>query len=309
MTEQGPAPTTIDEVPGWFPRVDQRLFGWLLDRQEELDVRGDLLEMGCYLGKSAVLIGRYLRGDETFTVCDLFDSPAPDGANQAEMSTSYGNLTRAAFERNYRAFHERLPTIVQAPTSEVPARVENGSCRFVHIDASHLYEHVVGDISAARAALREDGVVVCDDYRSEHTPGVAAAVWAAVESGELRPICVTTQKLYGTWADPAPFQEALLEWLAETGDTWHEVQRVAGARLIRVKHTGKVGRQAPANQREELRRAKESLTRYEAEVALLRRRLKARDRRIKSLKESASFRVGRAITAPPRVILRSRRDS
>ena len=73
---------------------------------------------------------RHLRDGETFTVCDLFDSEAPDDSNQAEMNGSYASLTRTAFEANYRAFHDGLPRIVQAPTSVILDHVRPESCRF-----------------------------------------------------------------------------------------------------------------------------------------------------------------------------------
>ncbi|MER5637063.1 class I SAM-dependent methyltransferase [Kitasatospora sp. NPDC002227] len=204
MTSSTPAvPRTPDDVPGWFWKVDQDVFSWFLDRQTENGVTGNILELGTYLGRSAILLGRHLREGESFTICDLFDSDAPDEENSAEMEMSYRKtLTRKAFETNYLAFHEELPTVIQAPTSVLAdGRIPAGSCRFVHIDASHLYEHVSGDIRVARDALAKDGLVVLDDYRSLHTPGVAAAVWEAVADAGLKPVCLTPEKFYGTWGD------------------------------------------------------------------------------------------------------------
>ena len=207
---------------------------WLLDRQERLEPPGDLLELGCYLGKSAILIGGHLRPGETFTVCDLFDAESSDTANQRENANSYATLTRQAFELNYLAFHEALPTIVQATTDQITKHVSPGTCRFVHVDASHLWEHVKGDIEAAEQMLRPDGLLVCDDYRSEHTPGVAAAVWSAVANGGLKPICVTGNKLYGTWGDPEPVQDELVEWLRSFHPRLPEYQTILDHRVVRV---------------------------------------------------------------------------
>ena len=169
-------PGELRDVPGWFPPLDQMLFSWFLQRQEK---PGDLLELGAYMGKSAILLGQHLRDGERFTVCDLFGGEAPDGANRAETTKSYASLTRQAFERNYLSFHDALPRVIEGPTSVVPGEVAPDTCRFVHIDASHLYEHVHGDIGAAREILLPDGIVVLDDFRSEHTPGVSVAVWEA----------------------------------------------------------------------------------------------------------------------------------
>ncbi|MFE7837836.1 class I SAM-dependent methyltransferase [Streptomyces sp. NPDC057474] len=240
-SEQGTIrlPRELDDVPGWFPVLDQLLFDWLLNRQEVAGERGDLLEVGVYMGKSAIFLGRHLQEGEAYTVCDLFESDAPDDANAAEATKSYrSTLTRQAFEANYLSFHDELPRVLQGPSSIVPGEVKPRSCRFVHIDASHLYEHVEGDITAARDILLPGGLVVLDDFRSEHTPGVSIAAWEAVLNRGLNPICLSTQKLYGTWDDPEPIQEALLEMVAERDDCHVSNQQAAGHRIIRLKSKG-----------------------------------------------------------------------
>ncbi|MGW2644848.1 class I SAM-dependent methyltransferase [Streptomyces sp. NPDC001393] len=231
-------PRRLDDVPGWFPVLDQLLFDWFLTRQETTGMRGDLLEVGVYMGKSAIFTGRHQQPGERYTVCDLFEGEAPDDANQAESAKSYGALTRRVFEDNYLSFHDELPRVLQGPSSLVPGEVEPRSCRFVHIDASHLYEHVHGDIGAARELLLPDGIVVLDDFRSEHTPGVSIATWEAVLNRGLRPVCLSTQKLYGTWGDPEPVQEELLAMVRERSDCHLSVQEAAGHRIVRLKSKG-----------------------------------------------------------------------
>ncbi|MFF1696750.1 class I SAM-dependent methyltransferase [Streptomyces sp. NPDC058257] len=229
-----PRPRQLSDVKGWFHPVDQVLFDWIMSRQLDRGERGDLLELGAYLGKSAIFMGAYLRADETFTVCDLFDSPAPDEANSAEMGRSYATLTRRAFEANYRSFHEGLPRIVQEPSSGITAHVAADSCRFVHIDASHLYEHVHADIAAAREVLGQDGIVVLDDFRAEHCPGVAAATWGAVANTGLKPLCITATKFYGTWGGYDAIHADLAAFLKGRDDMWHGAEEVAGLPMIRI---------------------------------------------------------------------------
>ncbi|AVH56893.1 MULTISPECIES: class I SAM-dependent methyltransferase [Streptomyces] len=231
-------PHRLDDVPGWFPVLDQILFDWFLNRQDSAGMRGDLLEVGVYMGKSAIFLGHHLREGERYTVCDLFEGDAPDGANRAESTKSYSALTRRLFEENYLSFHDELPRVLQGPSSVVPSEVEPDSCRFVHVDASHLYEHVYGDIGAAQDALKPGGIVVLDDFRSEHTPGVSIAAWEAVLNRGLHPVCLSTQKLYGTWDDPKAVQDELLDMARKRGDCHISVQEAAGHRIVRLKSKG-----------------------------------------------------------------------
>ncbi|MGW2250308.1 class I SAM-dependent methyltransferase [Kitasatospora sp. NPDC001660] len=232
-------PASLDDVPGWFWDHDRHSFEWFLHRQEKAGVTGDLLEMGAYLGRSAIVIGEHLQPGESFTVCDLFDSDAPDDENAAEVDISYRKtLTRSAFESNYLSFHSELPEIVQAPTSTLAGgRIPAGAFRFIHIDASHLYEHVVGDLQVARVALQDQGVVVLDDYRSQHTPGVAAATWEAVFNHGLRPILLTECKFYGTWGDPEPFQRDLLDRVGLAEGCHLSTETLNGRQLLRMTGT------------------------------------------------------------------------
>jgi hypothetical protein len=88
-------------------------------------------------------------------------------------------------------------------------------------------------VAWARELLHESGVVAFDDVQARHAPGVAAAVWAAVENDGLRPIVISHGKLYGTWGSAETWQDDLLTWLPSSG-LEHEVQQVAGGPLIRV---------------------------------------------------------------------------
>lgn len=229
-----PKLATLDDVPGWFFAHDQALFSWFLERQNRLAMSGDLLELGPYLGKSAILIGQYLVGDQRLTVCDLFEDAGQDDDNDAEMRQYRPTLTRLAFEENYLAFHTILPSIVQGPSSTISSHVAPQSCRFAHVDASHLYEHVEADIKACRALLSPEGLLVCDDFRAAHTPGVAAAVWSAVTGGDLQPICISDSKFYGTWGDPGPIQAELIAWLETFGPQTFETQKIAGDTIVRI---------------------------------------------------------------------------
>ncbi|WHM41086.1 class I SAM-dependent methyltransferase [Streptomyces sp. BPTC-684] len=225
----------LDEVEGWFFAADVFLFDWLLAHQRAQGICGDLLELGVYKGKSAILIGFHAADGERFTVCDLFDAgEAPDDSTATEMRVYYPTLTRQVFEANYLRFHRRLPTVIQSSSSGITTHVPERSCRFVHIDASHLYHHVRVDIAAARQLLTEDGIVSLDDFRSPHTPGVAAATWEAVLTIGLKPVVLTENKLYGTWGSPNDVRDTLADRLATHPTLWGVTEDVAGHTLLRV---------------------------------------------------------------------------
>src|SRR6185437_14903934 len=161
------------DIRGWFFWEDTVLFREILGAQTE---PGTLVELGAFLGRSAALMGEYQKVGDRFVVVDLFGAEPEDVANAAENQLAYSTVDpqrfREQFEANYLALHRELPEIVQALSSAVADYVEPGSVRFAHVDASHLYEFVALDLQVMRKLLHPDGVVVFDDYRAVHTPGV-----------------------------------------------------------------------------------------------------------------------------------------
>lgn len=83
------------------------------------------------------------------------------------------------------------------------AEVESIPGWFYRSDIRAFRTHVVGDLQATSRLLLPDGVGVLDDFRAEHTPGVAAAAWrcAGLQSFQL-----TSAKMFATWGDPGPWR-------------------------------------------------------------------------------------------------------
>lgn len=222
----------VNKIPGWLRDVDHELIKTFLDATADVVGHADLAEIGVYMGRSAALIGTGLQPGETFTVLDLFGADAETPDNEAENAAQYPHLTQERFERHYLSVHDSLPTIVAAASDEFTQHVAADSLRFIHIDGSHLFDHVVSDVESARTTLKSDGIVVFDDIRTEHTPGVSAAVWQAVGRG-LNPIVVTPAKFYGTWGDPRPFRDHIEKWLSD-GRFASEVQSINGNDVFRI---------------------------------------------------------------------------
>jgi SAM-dependent methyltransferase len=266
-------PRTLDDVPGWFFWLDRLMFDALLTAQADTPT-GHLVELGCFLGKSAIVIGAYRREGERFVVVDLFEHTdllgESDSDNLRESRRSYSSLTQQAFERNYQTLRGELPEVVAGLSSSVVEHLPAGSVRFLHVDASHLYDAVRGDIAAAKQLLRPGGLVVFDDFRSEHTPGTSAAVWEAVASDGLVPVALTPQKMYAVFSDPEPYLRAVEALVAADDRIATERHLIAGHRLIRL------GQSAKAKEQDRARRtAKEDAQRARTAAAQDRRMAEA----------------------------------
>lgn len=217
MRDDGPIDYALrgrDQVQGWFYLADALLFVAVNDAQA---ASGDLLEIGAYLGKSAILLGYFPRDNERLVVVDLFGRPTYHDEQRNEQSRWYGDLTRERFEANFAKFHHELPEIRQGLSSDQLSALPSESFRLIHIDGSHEHEAVRADIVEAVRLAGAGAVIVLDDVLSAHTPGVSAAAWEAVARGDLIPLVQSHGKLYTTpGRDPLPV-EALRGSLAAAG--------------------------------------------------------------------------------------------
>lgn len=192
---------SIAKIPGWFDALEARLFTTVNACQQQLGVGGDLLEIGAYMGKSAVLLGAFRRPGDALHVCDLFGDDAEMARNSSELRLTYADLTRSRFESNFRAAHGDLPVIHQCSSTDLEGQMLPDVFRLVHVDGSHLQEIVRQDIELVARHAGDGSVVIFDDYRNIAVPGVGAAVWEATTGLGLRPVLLTPTKLYATWAD------------------------------------------------------------------------------------------------------------
>lgn len=202
-----------DDVPGWLHPTDAMLLNAINDAQHKHGIGGDVLEIGVYKGKSAILLGWFPRDGERLVVCDVFEGAAGvDAENSAENAAYYDGLDRAEFESNYLRFHRELPVIHPFPSEHLGEYVAAGSCRLVHIDGSHAFDVVREDIALAKRSLGPGGIVAIDDWSSAHVPGVAMAFWQEFDKGDLVPLAFTSGKFYATWDPHGVTADELATW-------------------------------------------------------------------------------------------------
>lgn len=189
-----PTYRAICSIPGWFPYEDYIIMSAFLNAQQ---VVGDIVEVGPYLGKCTVVLAAHCRSGERLHVVDLFGKSADTEENRAEVVwNDYGAASRRNFEHHFSAFHDSLPRIWEGDSRLLLESLQAQSVRFFHIDGSHTRSKVHDDLERARSALVRGGIIVLDDYRTLHAPGVAAAVWPMLDRGDLQLLALTGQKMY-----------------------------------------------------------------------------------------------------------------
>ena len=201
--------------------------------QKICKIDGSILEIGVYRGKSAILFSTFLESNEELYLCDIFNQ-STDKDNFEEISSSYKSYH---IEQIVELFKQRLgylPKILNSNSIYLPNLIPNIKFRMIHIDGSHLYSQVSSDLDyAINIALDDYGLVILDDYRSEHTIGVAAAIWDKIIQKKIVPILITPSKMYCV-KNSYSFDLGILANLLHANNIEYEVNRAFDFEIIRI---------------------------------------------------------------------------
>jgi hypothetical protein len=225
---------SLSGVPGWLDAIDFTMLQMIDEVQGRIGITGDILEIGAYQGRTAILLQYFCRQTERLAVCDVFEHGTGHPDSERERAEFYMDLTRLTFERHFLAYHSVLPDIYQCRSQELQPRLAGRRFRLVHIDGSHVHAMVRSDLRTAQHIVVKGGVVAIDDYRREHTPGVAAAAWEQVATEGLAPICLTPGKLYGCWRDAELYAEGLRRLANADAGLRTDEELIGGRVVLRV---------------------------------------------------------------------------
>ncbi len=166
----------IAPLPGFFTIDDCAHFTLVLRTQTACGMRGDVLEIGSYYGRSTAALAASMNPNETLIACDLFDL---EGSDVDYSLTGFGPPSEDGLRRLIASVCEpdRAPKLEthRCFSSEIPL---DGTrrFRFIHIDGGHDEDVAIGDLRFSAERLLPGGIIVVDDYAHILYPGVTAAV-------------------------------------------------------------------------------------------------------------------------------------
>ncbi len=180
MLDFAPVKRAFDEIEGMTSEPSALLFHLFLAQQRDR-IRGPLLEIGCYKGKSAIVMAHHLGEGEHLDLVD--ELPLLD----TEKFQRFGESVKFHLG-NSDGLARVLPDY----------RAKRGHYRFIHSDASHTFANVVNDLVHADFLLHAHGIVVVDDYENPNYPQVPIAVGCALfkRNCKFSPFLVANNKLY-----------------------------------------------------------------------------------------------------------------
>jgi hypothetical protein len=167
----------IRQIDGWFTFDDDVHFTMCMELQSHMGLVGDILEIGCYHGRSTCVLARHLRKGERLVICDIFEG---DSGEQYNDPASVETVRRCVLSFVPELAPDQLD--FRQCRSDQLVLTENDKFRFVHVDGAHEKSVALHDIRLAARHLMDRGIVVVDDYQHCNFPGVSLAVEEFLET-------------------------------------------------------------------------------------------------------------------------------
>lgn len=208
-------------VDGWAsPALFARVM--LIDKlQQQLEIVGHIGEIGVHHGKLFVMLYLLRRSGEKGIAIDLFEEQDlnVDKSGKGDRGIFVDNVRNLAGDTSQL---EVLATDSMKISGADVCGLVGGKLRLLSIDGGHLKSIVSHDLLTATGCLTDGGVVLVDDYLNPEFPGVTEGTLAFLtKNQDLRPFCVSRQKLYLTTKGYEETYARLL-YEEETGRSFNE---------------------------------------------------------------------------------------
>lgn len=147
------------------------------------NIKGDIIEMGCYIGTTSLFISRLMKkfqSKKSFHVYDSFEG-LPEKTSQdsspAGVQFTKGQLSagKKTFILNYKKAELPLPVIHKKWFSDLEEDEIPKNIAFAFLDGDY-YESIKSCLAIIEKRISPGSIVIIDDYSNEALPGAKIAV-------------------------------------------------------------------------------------------------------------------------------------
>jgi hypothetical protein len=175
---------SYERVRGMSSRFAAAICGYLIRRQSELGISGELLEIGTFEGRFFIAMALGLAPGEKAFGIDRFDWP--DAGIEARFLANC-----AAHGIAHDRFLSWKIDSRDITSRDLREKLGGRPVRFVHIDSHHSRECLTNDLELVAPVLHRDGIICLDDMLHPGYPMVILAVFEYfVRHPEMRLLCV-----------------------------------------------------------------------------------------------------------------------
>jgi len=176
-----------ENVLGMSSRFAAAICGYVMHRQTELGISGQLLEIGTFEGRFFIAMALGLTANERALGIDSFDWP-----DEGLLERFHANCARHGLKRER---YEALKASTKNLKSDELARALGGKARFIHVDGDHAPESLRNDLDLVAPLLHPKGIICLDDMLHPAYPLLVAVVrdWLR-QQPDMRVLCIVDRE-------------------------------------------------------------------------------------------------------------------
>lgn len=159
------------KIPGWF--TFPQLYSYMVDHY---DSGSHFVEVGSFQGASMAYLAVEVinsKKDIKLTAVDIWNRYTIDGLGLKDPSSVPEDFVYHLYKENIKPV-EHMVESLRMGSYEASQRFADGSLDFIFIDANHVYEAVLTDLTLWYPKLKSGGHIAGHDYHNDE--GVKKAV-------------------------------------------------------------------------------------------------------------------------------------
>jgi len=164
----------VDNIKGFQNYDDSIIFKLILELQSNFGLKGDLLEIGAYNGKSATLMFHCINEGEKLFVSDVFQNNVAGDSHRYKNCATDSQVRDTILKFNVIKSPDQL-VIIKGLSRQLSFE-PNQKFRFIHVDGGHNYNDCMHDLELSRTHLLPNGCITLDDYEHPDWPEVTSAL-------------------------------------------------------------------------------------------------------------------------------------
>lgn len=175
-------------IPGMVTAGPMALIWSLLQAQDDLEIPGNIAEIGVYCGKLFALLSMGLRESETAYGLDLYDyDKRPAAENRERLQTAFAKLEIP--HHIFKLITANSQNLDEKGMSEI---LGSAPVRMMSVDGDHSKNGALHDLKLAMEVVNSSGVILVDDLFNEFFPGVTEAIFSVFSqpTGGWKPIAI-----------------------------------------------------------------------------------------------------------------------
>lgn len=185
------------DVQGYLQNGAASLIWSLFDVQDELNITGNIAEIGVYHGKLFVMLCHGLNQGERAFAIDLFDSEPEILGIKTEEDRQRFSADNLIQHLRDNEIGDDIAQLIAAnsqklTSADLLAKFGGANIRLFSIDGDHSFEGVHHELSLAASTLAPEGVVMIDDLFNTLCPSQTEAIidFFRDDSHDLEPVAI-----------------------------------------------------------------------------------------------------------------------